>query len=119
MSLRATVLHSVLRPGREEAYEAEHRLVPADLLATLSAAGVRDWAIWRDGRDLLHVVDVDDYDDLAARIAADPANLRWQERMAEHVEGFRPVTTVPALERPALVWTLRRQVAEALEEEPG
>lgn len=111
MSLRAAVLHSVLRPGAEGAYDADHRVVPADLLEALQDHGVRDWVIWREGRDLLHVVDVDDYDALAAAIAEDPANQRWQEQMAVHVEGFRDVDALPAPTCPRLVWSLRRQVA--------
>ncbi|MDT9592275.1 L-rhamnose mutarotase [Nocardioides zeae] len=112
MSVRAAVLHSVLRPGQETAYETEHRVVPDELLTTLRGHGVRDWVIWRDGTDLLHLVDVDDYAALAAAIADDPANLRWQERMAAHVEGFTELDALPAPRRPHLVWSLRGQVAD-------
>ncbi|MFW6775014.1 L-rhamnose mutarotase [Nocardioides sp. CPCC 205120] len=111
MTLRATVLLSTLRPGHEEAYDAEHARVPDDLLATLRAHGVRDWVIWREERSLLHLVDVDDYPALEAAIADDAANRRWQDRMAVHVEGFTPLTTLPTPHRPSLVWSLQHQVA--------
>ncbi|MFD1858424.1 L-rhamnose mutarotase [Aeromicrobium camelliae] len=107
--MRAAVLHSVLISGREEDYDREHREIPADLLALLRSAGVRDWAIWRDGRDLLHVIDTDDYEAVAERIAGHPADVRWQEQMAELVEGFREVDAIPPLRAPRLVWSMREQ----------
>lgn len=107
--MRAAVLHSVLIPGREEDYDWEHREIPDDLLTLLRSAGVRDWAIWRDGRDLLHVVDTDDYAAVAERIAGHPADVRWQAQMAELVEGFTQVTTIPPLRSPHLVWSMSEQ----------
>lgn len=109
MSLRAAVLLSTLRDGREQAYDAEHAVVPDALLALLRGHGVRDWVIWREGRSLLHLVDVDDYDRLAEEIADDPVNVAWQERMAHHVEGFETLDRLPDLDAPLLVWSLRRQ----------
>ncbi|MGJ9412911.1 L-rhamnose mutarotase [Aeromicrobium sp. CF4.19] len=107
--MKAAVLHSVLAPGREADYDQEHRQVPEDLLVALRGAGVRDWVIWRDGRDLLHVVDTDDFDAAAQRIAGDPADVRWQARMVNLVEGFTEVDSVPTLAAPHLVWSMRRQ----------
>lgn len=111
MSLRAAVLLSTLRAGHEQAYDADHAVVPDPLLDLLVAHGVRDWVIWRDGRSLLHVVDVDDYDVLGAAIADDAVNVAWQADMAPHVEAFETIEAVPALEQPRLVWSLRRQAA--------
>lgn len=110
--LRAAILLSRLRAGQETAYERAHRRVPDDLLDALSEAGIRDWVIWRDRQDLLHVVDVGDYAE-AERLLADlPANLRWQQVMAEHVEGFVEPGTVPAPNSMLLVWAMHEQLAE-------
>jgi L-rhamnose mutarotase len=76
-------LHTRLRPGAEEAYEAAHRQVPAELVAAIRAAGARNWTIWRSGRELFHVIECDDYARLLSALADLPVNVAWQERMAE------------------------------------
>ncbi len=111
-SLRASILMSVLREGQGEAYEAAHTRIPDDLAETLIAAGVRDWGIWRDGRFLLHLVDVDDYDAMAASLAGNAVNDRWQAEMAAYVEHFEEVTSIPVLAAPKLVWSMSRQLAD-------
>lgn len=75
-------LHTRLKPGREEEYERVHGVIPADLDAALRAAGVRSWRIWRDGRDLFHVVEADDYQAMRRALRDHPANLPWQARMS-------------------------------------
>ena len=79
-------LHTRLRPGREEEYEAVHATIPAPLDAALRSAGVRSWRIWRDGLDLFHLVEVDDYRRMRAYLRDHPANVPWQARMAELLE---------------------------------
>lgn len=113
-TFRPVVLLSVLREGQEEAYEAAHERIPHDLYEALSRVGVRDWAIWRDGRTLLHLVDVDDYAAVEEGLADDPVNDRWQAEMAEFVERFDEVTEIPVLDSPTLVWSLRRQVGDSV-----
>ena len=55
-----------------------------------AARSVRDpeaaWRLWRDGRDLFHVVEVEDYQRMRAYLRDHPANLPWQARMAELLE---------------------------------
>ncbi len=79
-------LHTRLKPGAEEAYEAAHREVPAELTAAIRAAGAREWTIWRSERDLFHVIDCDDYARLLSELADLPVNVAWQARMAELLE---------------------------------
>jgi L-rhamnose mutarotase len=79
-------LHTRLRPGKEEEYEAVHAVIPVELDAALRAAGVRSWRIWRDGLDLFHLVEVDDYRRMRADLRDHPANVPWQARMAELLE---------------------------------
>src|SRR5437588_12908532 len=76
-------LHTRLKPGAQDAYEAAHREVPASLLAAIRAAGAREWTIWRSGLDLFHVLECDDYDRLLSELAGLPVNIAWQARMAE------------------------------------
>ena len=79
-------LHTRLRAGKEEEYEAVHATIPASLDAALRSAGVRSWRIWRDGLDLFHLVEVDDYRRMRAYLRDHPANVPWQARMAELLE---------------------------------
>jgi L-rhamnose mutarotase len=79
-------LHTRLAPGKEEEYEKVHAVIPADLDAALREAGVHTWRIWRDGQDLFHVVEVEDYRRMRAFLREHPANIPWQARMAELLE---------------------------------
>ncbi len=76
-------LHTRLKPGAEEAYEAAHREVPEELTAAIRAAGATEWTIWRSGPDLFHVIECDDYARLLAELEDLPVNIAWQARMAE------------------------------------
>lgn len=79
-------LHTRLKAGRELDYERIHARVPDELDERLRAAGVHGWSIWRSGRDLFHLVEVDDYAAMRRMLADDPVNLVWQGRMAELLE---------------------------------
>jgi L-rhamnose mutarotase len=79
-------LHTRLKPGREADYDAVHAVIPADLDAALREAGVTAWRIWRDGRDLFHVVECDDYRAMREHLRDHAANVPWQARMAELLE---------------------------------
>ena len=79
-------LHTRLKPGREQEYEDVHAVIPRELDAALRAAGVTDWRIWRDGRDLFHLVECEDYRGMRDQLREHPANVPWQARMAELLE---------------------------------
>ena len=76
-------LHTRVKAGAEEAYDAAHREVPPALVDAIRAAGTSEWTIWRSGRDLFHVIECDDYARLLAELAELPVNVSWQARMAE------------------------------------
>ncbi|WP_309111195.1 L-rhamnose mutarotase [Saccharothrix sp.] len=76
-------LHTRLKPGCEEEYDRVHATIPSELDAALREAGVSSWRIWRSGRDLFHLVEVEDYAAMRAFLAEHPANVPWQARMAE------------------------------------
>lgn len=68
-----------LRAGSEAEYERVHASVPAELAARLREVGVHDWTIWRDGQDLLHLIEVEDYRAMRRALADDPVNGAWQD----------------------------------------
>jgi len=79
-------LHTRLKAGRELDYERIHATIPDELDMRLRAAGVVSWSIWRSGRDLFHLVEVQDYRAMRMMLAEDPVNLAWQEQMSELLE---------------------------------
>ena len=81
--MQRIALHTRLKPGKEEEYEKVHAVIPADLDAALREAGVHSWRIWRDGPELFHIVEVDDYQQMRDYMREHPANVPWQARMAE------------------------------------
>jgi L-rhamnose mutarotase len=84
--LETVALHTRLREGREADYDRVHATIPVELDAALREAGVHSWRIWRSGRELFHLVEVDDYRAMRARLATHPANIPWQAQMAELLE---------------------------------
>ncbi|HEX2680101.1 MAG TPA: L-rhamnose mutarotase [Candidatus Dormibacteraeota bacterium] len=75
-------LHTRLKPGAEERYEEYHRAVWPDVLAAIRRSGITRYVIFRDGLDLFHYIECDDYDRAIADLAGDPVNVRWQAEMA-------------------------------------
>ena len=84
--METVALHTRLREGREADYDRVHATIPSELDAALREAGVHSWRIWRSGRELFHLVEVDDYRAMRAHLAAHPANIPWQAEMAELLE---------------------------------
>ena len=76
-------LHTRLKPGSEERYEEYHRSVWPEVVAAIKRAGVRRYLIYRDGLDLFHFIDCDDYDRAMAEIAQDPTSMKWEAEIAE------------------------------------
>ena len=99
-------LHSVLKEGREEGYDRAHVRIPDELVEAHRRAGIRDWWIWRSGRELFHLVDCDDLPAAFARLDHDPANHRWQAFIGEYVDHFELPEGEPML---PLVWRMSDQ----------
>lgn len=79
-------LHTRLKPGAEERYDAAHLAVWPEVLAAIRAAGVTNWLIFRDGLDLFHYIECENYDRAIAQLADLPVNQRWQAEMAPMME---------------------------------
>ena len=98
-------LRSLLRAGCEEGYDAAHVRIPDDLLAAHRRVGIHDWVIWRDGRQLFHLVECDDLDAAFRKLEREPANEHWQAFIGDFVERFDPRPLV-------VVWRMRDQTAD-------
>jgi L-rhamnose mutarotase len=98
-------LHTRLKAGKEEDYERVHESIPAELDELLRACGVHAWRIYRNGRDLFHYVEVDDYDAFLKATAHHPVNAAWQARMAELLEVQHDYSAAESNALP-LVWEL-------------
>src|SRR5690625_6716652 len=68
-TMQTIALHTRIAEGREADYVREHRQIPDDLDPALRRAGVRSWRIWRDGRDLFHLLEVEDYRAMRRQLA--------------------------------------------------
>jgi L-rhamnose mutarotase len=75
-------LHTRLKPGVEPDYEEYHRAVWPEVLQAIRRAGITKYVIYRDGLDLFHHIECDDYDRAIAELANDSVNIRWQAEMA-------------------------------------
>ena len=67
-------------------YERDHRAVWPELLAKLKEVGISDYSIFRREQDLFLVMKVMDFEAAWDKLAGDPVNLRWQEKMAQYFE---------------------------------
>ena len=75
-------LHTRLKPGAEERYEEYHRNVWPEILEANRRVGITTYVIFRDGLDLFHYIECEDFDRAIAELAKDPVNQRWQAEMA-------------------------------------
>jgi L-rhamnose mutarotase len=99
-------LHTKVCADRVEEYEAAHREVPQELTAAIGAAGVSEWTIWRSGRDLFHVLEVEDYQAMIAELDKLPVNIAWQARMAELLDVVHDYSAQGAHASLPVVWEL-------------
>ena len=79
-------LHTRLRPGMEDRYEEIHRAVWPEVLERIHRAGITKYVIYRDGLDLFHHIECDDYDRAIAELSEDPINQRWEATIAPMME---------------------------------
>ncbi len=75
-------LHTKLKPGAEERYEEYHRAVWPEVLAGMRKAGITRYVIFRDGLDLFHYIECEDYERAIAELGRGPLNQRWEAEMA-------------------------------------
>ena len=101
-------LHTVLRAGRERDYDRLHQEIPEAVAEALREHGVHEWRIWRDGRDVFHLVEAEDFAAMRAALRDLPANLSWQAAVGplfdvpDDYSGGDPVATA--------LWSLSQQL---------
>jgi L-rhamnose mutarotase len=78
-------LRTRLKPGMEEAYEKAHAEVWPELLAAHRELGITRWLIFRDGLELFHAIECEDFARAVAVLAEHPVDQRWQAHMAQYV----------------------------------
>ena len=75
-------IHTRLKPGAVERYEEYHKHVWPEVLAAIRRVGITRYLIYRDGLDLFHFIECEDYDRAIGELADDPVNIKWQAEMA-------------------------------------
>jgi L-rhamnose mutarotase len=103
-------LHTRLQPGMEARYDAAHGAVWPGVLAAIRSVGITRWLIFRDGLDIFHLVECDDYDRAIAQLADMPINERWQAEMAPMMAVAHDYSG-GASDRLALIFDLDRALA--------
>lgn len=79
-------LRTRIKPGSEERYEAYHRAVWPDVAKAIREAGITKYVIFRDGLDVFHYIECEDYDRAIAQIAQDPVSMRWEAEIGAMME---------------------------------
>jgi L-rhamnose mutarotase len=93
---RGFVLH--VKPDRLEEYVAAHREVWPELLDALSAAGIRNYTIFRAGNAVFGYFEADDLERAERYLEAQEVSARWQDTMAELLVDRVPDGGPPPLE---------------------
>ena len=75
-------LHTRLKPGAEQRYEEYHHAVWPDVVVAIRKAGISRYLIFRDGLDVFHFIECEDYDRAIAEISKDPTSMRWEAEIA-------------------------------------
>jgi L-rhamnose mutarotase len=78
-------LRTRLKPGMEEAYEKAHAEVWPELVAAQREVGISRWLIFRDGVELFHTVECENFERAVADLSRNPVDQRWQAHMARYV----------------------------------
>jgi L-rhamnose mutarotase len=87
-----------VQPDKIDEYIEAHRHVWPELLAALRAAGIRNYSIFRAGNELFGYFEADDIDAAEQYLAAQEISTRWQDAMAELLDGRVPDGGPPPLE---------------------
>lgn len=86
-----------IRPDRVDDYVAAHARVWPELLAALSAAGIRNYSIFLAGSQAFGYFECDDRARASDYLAGQDVSRRWQDEMAGLLEERVPDGGPPAL----------------------
>ena len=97
MTQRAAFVLRV-RPDKVEEYVRAHRNVWPEMLDALRAAGIRNYTIFRDGKQVFGYFEADDLAAAERYLAQQDVSTRWQDAMADLLEQRVPDRGPPVLE---------------------
>jgi L-rhamnose mutarotase len=80
-----------IRKNKVEEYDRAHEAVWPELLERIRSVGISDYSIFRRHETIILVMRVEDFDRAWERLAQDPVNQRWQEKMSEIFEETQDV----------------------------
>jgi L-rhamnose mutarotase len=103
--METVTLHTRLKLGKESEYESVHEVIPPALDALLRQHGVTSWRIYRKDRDLFHIVECENYNNLLEAISEHPINIAWQKRMGDLLEVTHDYNK-PSENRLNMIWQL-------------
>ena len=86
-----------VRPDKIDEYVRAHRAVWPEMLEALTAAGVRNFTIFRAGNEVFGYFESADLEAAEAYLAAQEVSARWQDTMAELLEERVPDQGPPRL----------------------
>ena len=87
-----------VRPDRIDDYVEAHGRVWPEMLAALKEAGIRNYSNFRDVATVFGYFEADDLAAAAAHLEMQEVSARWQDEMAELLEGRVPDGGPPPLE---------------------
>jgi L-rhamnose mutarotase len=87
-----------VKPEQVDAYVAAHRDVWPELLEALSAAGIRNYTIFRAENAMFGYFEADDLERAERYLASQEVSTRWQDAMAELLVDRVPDGGPPPLE---------------------
>ena len=87
-----------VRPDKLDEYIRAHREVWPEMLEAISAAGIRNYTIFREGNQMFGYFETDDLAAAGRYLAAQDVSARWQDTMAELLEDRVPDAGPPPLE---------------------
>jgi L-rhamnose mutarotase len=88
-----------VRPDRIDEYVRRHAEVWPEMLGALSAAGIRNYTIFRSGNEVFGYFEADDLAAAEAYLAAQEVSARWQDAMVGLLEERVPDHGPPPLEQ--------------------
>jgi L-rhamnose mutarotase len=87
-----------VKPERLDEYVEAHRAVWPEMLEALTAAGIRNYTIFRDGNRMFGYFEADDLEAAGRHLAGQEVVGSWQDAMAELLEERVPDEGPPPLE---------------------
>lgn len=72
--------------SNREAYIERHKNVDPELLKAFGEVGIKSYSIFMDGGRLFAYMEVENFKEAMAALGDHPANVRWQQFMADLLE---------------------------------